>query len=65
MKRIIICESGATKADWRVVEDGAQATRELSPGMNVSTMTMDAIYRLYYISCLLADSGNHRPLGVA
>lgn len=43
MKRIIICESGATKADWRVVEDGAQATRELSPGMNVSTMTMDAI----------------------
>lgn len=43
MKRIIICESGATKADWRVVEDSEQTARELSSGMNVSTMTIDAI----------------------
>lgn len=43
MKRIIICESGATKADWRVVENGGQTARELSAGMNVSTMTPAAI----------------------
>ena len=43
MKRMIICESGATKADWRVVEDGRQTERELSAGMNVSTMKMDLI----------------------
>lgn len=43
MKRIIICESGATKADWRVVENGVQTARELSAGMNMSTMTMDTI----------------------
>lgn len=43
MKRIIICESGATKADWRVVENGVQTARELSAGMNMSTMMMDTI----------------------
>lgn len=43
MKRIIICESGATKADWRVIEKSEQTARELSAGMNVSTMTMNAI----------------------
>lgn len=43
MKRMIICESGATKADWRVVENGEQTARELSAGMNVSTMKMETI----------------------
>ena len=43
MKRIIICESGATKADWRVIEDGQQTARKLSDGTNVSTMKMDMI----------------------
>ena len=43
MKRIIICESGATKADWRVVEDGVQTAQVLSAGMNMSTITMEAI----------------------
>lgn len=43
MKRIIICESGATKADWRVIEDGQQTARKLSAGTNVSTMKMDMI----------------------
>ena len=42
-KRMIICESGATKADWRVVEDGVQTERVLSAGMNVSTMNMEVI----------------------
>ena len=43
MRRIIICESGATKADWRVVENGIQTARESSVGMNMSTMKMDVI----------------------
>ena len=43
MKRIIICESGATKSDWRVVEDGRQTVSLLSEGINVSTMSMDAV----------------------
>lgn len=38
MKRIIICESGATKSDWRVIENGIQKETDLSAGMNVSTM---------------------------
>lgn len=43
MKRIIICESGATKADWRVIEGSTQMAQVPSAGMNMSTMTMDAI----------------------
>lgn len=43
MKRMLICESGATKADWRVVENGRQTARVLSEGINVSTMPMDAV----------------------
>ncbi|MBQ7268227.1 MAG: hypothetical protein IJS62_00020 [Bacteroidales bacterium] len=41
--RILLCEAGATKADWRVVEDGKQLARVITPGTNVSTMQMDAI----------------------
>ena len=37
MKRII-CESGATKADWRVVDGRSEVARAVSPGINVSTM---------------------------
>ena len=43
MKRIIICESGATKSDWRVIENGIQKETDLSAGMNVSTMKADII----------------------
>ena len=43
MKRIIICESGATKADWRVIENGIQTLRIFSSGTNVSTMKMEVI----------------------
>ena len=43
MKRIIICESGATKADWRVIEDGKQTAQTFSSGMNVSTMSMGVV----------------------
>ena len=41
--RTIICEAGATKADWRLVEDGRQAARVLTGGTNVSAMKMDAV----------------------
>ena len=41
---IILVESGATKSDWRVVNgDGTTIRQFLKPGMNVSTMKMDAI----------------------
>ena len=43
MKRIIVCESGATKADWRVIEDGIQTAQVFSAGTNVSTMMMETI----------------------
>lgn len=42
-KKIIICESGATKADWRVIENGVRTSRYMSCGTNVSNMTMDAV----------------------
>lgn len=47
MKRMIICESGATKADWRVIENGKQVSRELSSGTNVSTMKMETIGSIF------------------
>lgn len=37
MKKII-CEAGATKADWRVIENGQELARHLGAGINVSTM---------------------------
>lgn len=41
---IILVESGATKSDWRFVDSSGTAVRQfLGPGMNVSTMKMDAI----------------------
>lgn len=39
----IIVESGATKSDWRVFEDGRQTARMVLPGMNVSSMKMSRI----------------------
>lgn len=41
--KIIICESGATKADWRLIEDGIQTYQVYTPGTNVSTMKMKVI----------------------
>lgn len=41
--RIVICEAGATKADWRLIEDGLQTCRVSTPGTNVSTMKMEVI----------------------
>lgn len=40
---MIICESGATNADWRVIENGGQVIREISSGINVSTMKIEII----------------------
>lgn len=42
---ILICESGATKADWRAIcpADGSCAAQCLTPGINVSTMSEDAV----------------------
>ena len=40
----IIIESGATKGDWRIVSpSGEESARFLSSGINVSTMTFDAV----------------------
>ncbi|MBR4826897.1 MAG: hypothetical protein IKZ91_03330 [Bacteroidales bacterium] len=41
--KIIICEAGATKADWRVVQDGRLTDRLLTPGINVSAMNAEAV----------------------
>ena len=42
MKKII-CEAGATKADWRVIENGRECARHLSAGINFSTMDISVI----------------------
>lgn len=39
----VICEAGATKADWRLIEDGIQTYQVFTPGTNVSTMKMELI----------------------
>ena len=39
----LICESGATKGDWRVIENGKQIARLLTPGTNVSTMEIETL----------------------
>ena len=41
--RKIICEAGATKADWRAVEDGKQLAGAITAGINVSTLQMIAV----------------------
>lgn len=41
--KFVICEAGATKADWRVIEDGVQTARQITAGTNVSTMKMEAV----------------------
>lgn len=41
--RQIICESGATKGDWRLIENGHQESQVYMAGTNVSTMKMDVI----------------------
>lgn len=41
---MIIVESGATKSDWRKTDaSGKVISRQLLPGMNVSTVSMDRI----------------------
>ena len=45
MKKLI-CEAGATKADWRVIENGRQLARHLGGGINVSTMDRTAIAKI-------------------
>ena len=57
MKRIIICESGATKADWRVIEDGIQTFQAYSTGTNVSTMKMEVI------ASIICETAERLPSG--
>jgi N-acetylglucosamine kinase-like BadF-type ATPase len=59
MKRIIICESGATKADWRVLEGGMQVFQTFSSGTNVSTMKMDVIASIIRQTADRLPSGNY------
>lgn len=42
MKKVI-AECGATKSDWRLIEDGAQIRQVSAPGVNVSAMKMAAV----------------------
>lgn len=42
----IICESGATKGDWRVIENGIQTVSVQCPGTNVSTMEKDSVLKV-------------------
>ena len=53
---MIICESGATKADWRVIENGGQVIREISSGINVSTMKIEII------ESIIKDDNNYKSL---
>lgn len=39
----IIAECGATKSDWRLISDGVGIKQVLTPGINVSTMSWEAI----------------------
>lgn len=52
-----ICESGATKADWRLTEAGEQTGRILTGGMNVSTMPRQTIEQT------IAEAGSRIPAG--
>ena len=57
MKRIIICESGATKADWRVIEGDCQTAQTFSAGTNVSTMKMETI------ASIIREAADRLPSG--
>ena len=39
----IIAECGATKSDWRLINNGEEVRQVTSSGINVSTMKMSAI----------------------
>lgn len=39
----IICENGATKGDWRVIENGVQICQVQTPGTNVSAMEPETV----------------------
>lgn len=55
--RIIICEAGATKADWRLTENGRQVAQVFTPGTNVSTMKMEVI------ASIIEGVAAHLPVG--
>jgi N-acetylglucosamine kinase-like BadF-type ATPase len=43
-RKFILVESGATKSEWRIVDENGRTVRQaLRPGMNVSTMKMEDI----------------------
>ena len=42
MKKII-CEAGATKTDWRVIENGRSPARHITAGINFSTMDLSVV----------------------
>lgn len=46
MNRTVIIESGATKSDWRVLDDGGtQVNRFIRNGTNVSTMRLEDVWK--------------------
>ena len=52
----LIIESGATKADWCLVDAGIAAKRFKTPGMNFSTMSEDDILRI--LNSALSEIGS-------
>ena len=54
----VIIESGATKSDWRVIEDdGRQIAEFKASGTNVSTMSLSVIGDIIMDSCRRIRSG--------
>ena len=53
----IICESGATKGDWRVIDAGRQIAALKTPGTNVSAMSREAV------AAVIEQAANDLPEG--
>lgn len=51
MRLILITDSGATKADWRLLRpDGTAVAQVLTPGMNVSAMSTGAVREIIAVA---------------
>ena len=53
----LLCESGATKGDWRVTEGGKETARVLTGGTNVSAMAKEAVLNV------IEDAASRLPEG--
>lgn len=58
----LICESGATKGDWRACENGQCVKRCLTPGTNVSTMERSAVEAIIREAARLLPEGPYESV---